>query len=1025
MADAVACTGGRVYTVTDVAAGEHNVTRGSGESGLFLIKVEYADKAKTVTFINDANWAKVNVWAWNDTENFTGGEWPGVEMTEKDANGNYTWSTMGNPAKIIFNDGTNQTPDLEFKDGGVYNSTARVIALNDYTATFKTDGMDEVWAYVWNGDEMALGEWPGTKMEGGNGEFTITINAEEAPKYIIFHNNAGDQTPDWAFEDGKVYEFMLNEYTVTFTTDAGWETVNAYTWSGDGDAVKKYLEWPGEGMEPADNNSFSYTFKAFYAPEKIIFNDGGDNQTPDLAFTNGKAYKWITATPFYALKEGDTFAAGTTVDLGDATITYGVEGGADFGAAGAATNEDYAGFAYMTGGNGENGSVDGGTVYTIKPVYDGTITVGVRLNGGKSFFILEDGESMEGYNGITIKDAANTSYSFPVKAGSTYKVYCTGSKLGFFGFDYQYSKDEPQPVVIENMAIVGDFLGLEATEEDAEPNWNPANGWEMEQDATNAAVWTLTKEFTAEAKKYEYKATANGNWDDYVLPAGDNANFVFGSEEYPAGDYILTFTADTENHTLTLDVKANVEPAAEDIDLTVAEGDIAAALAAATEGKKVGDIIVRLNKDAEYTLGATLTAPNSFKLYGGDATVTVAEDFAGDFITLDGTELLALKADGTESDHKYINSVEVRGVTVKGLQGAVVKDAQKTLVAELVIDYANIQMPAAGKNVLDFNGKGYVGKAVITNSTIWAADMNTGFFAQYGSRPKNVDGDLLQEFDFENNTIVNIANGKNFNNFNQKGTEQNVYTVKNNIFVNCGKDKQVIVGMNAGQTSASPIWDVTGNYFMVGDACTNADEVAKAGQKEGEDIVKNSVEGTLTFADAAAGDFNGTFELAEGAEAPEALGAPVWTITFGAAPIAPDYFLVGNFNMDEEGKWILNDENYKLAKNEEATAEEYSITVNLPANTELKVWASNDTWFPEGDNFTIGDAGNYTIYFRPVFNEEWNGYIYCQHNGEPDGINAVQAEKLNSAVIYNLNGQRVQSAQKGLYIVNGKKVVIK
>ena len=37
----------------------------------------------------------------------------------------------------------------------------------------------------------------------------------------------------------------------------------------------------------------------------------------------------------------------------------------------------------------------------------------------------------------------------------------------------------------------------------------------------------------------------------------------------------------------------------------------------------------------------------------------------------------------------------------------------------------------------------------------------------------------------------------------------------------------------------------------------------------------------------------------------------------------------------------------------------------------------------------------------------------------------MKAEKLNNTTIYNLNGQRVQNAQKGLYIINGRKVVIK
>ena len=42
------------------------------------------------------------------------------------------------------------------------------------------------------------------------------------------------------------------------------------------------------------------------------------------------------------------------------------------------------------------------------------------------------------------------------------------------------------------------------------------------------------------------------------------------------------------------------------------------------------------------------------------------------------------------------------------------------------------------------------------------------------------------------------------------------------------------------------------------------------------------------------------------------------------------------------------------------------------------------------------------------------------------GIKGIDAEKASDKVIYNLAGQRVQNLNKaGLYIVNGKKVVIK
>lgn len=445
VADAAAGTGCRIYTVENVEAGDHTITRGSGESGLFYVKVEYPDKAKTVTFINDAEWSQVYVWAWNDEENFTGGTWPGVELTAN-SDGNYTWSTMGEPTQIIFSNGEGgQTADLVFVDGGIYNSKGRIIDLKDFSVSFKTDGMTEVWAYVWKDSYKALGDWPGTQMTEADGVFTIDFQAENAPAYIIFHNNNGEQTPDWAFEEDKTYEYNLNTYTATFTTDAGWENVYAYAKLGSKELVG---EFPGVLLTATDG-VFSFSCKAFNAPDKILFNDGTeDNKTINLNFIDGKAYKYITAKPLYVLTEGDSFDAGQTVEVKDggkvvATITYGFDRGAEFSAAAETAHEDYTGFTAMCPGNGENGTSSSGTVYIIKPLYYGTITVGVRLNAGKAFYVEENGTNLPDFNGIKIPINSNTSFSFPVKAGSTYKVYCTGSKLGFFGFDYKYSTTAP------------------------------------------------------------------------------------------------------------------------------------------------------------------------------------------------------------------------------------------------------------------------------------------------------------------------------------------------------------------------------------------------------------------------------------------------------------------------------------------------------------------------------------------------------------------------------------------------------
>ena len=55
--------------------------------------------------------------------------------------------------------------------------------------------------------------------------------------------------------------------------------------------------------------------------------------------------------------------------------------------------------------------------------------------------------------------------------------------------------------------------------------------------------------------------------------------------------------------------------------------------------------------------------------------------------------------------------------------------------------------------------------------------------------------------------------------------------------------------------------------------------------------------------------------------------------------------------------------------------------------------------------------------------------VYMQENGtfsnEPTAIESIAAEKDANNVIYDLTGRRVEKARKGLYIINGKKVLVK
>ena len=81
-------------------------------------------------FLAPSDWSQVDCWAWKDSENYTGGNWPGVSCTKTDMKKNgldvWMWKYDGDlttaPTMIIFNNGSGQqTKDLKFENGAVYN----------------------------------------------------------------------------------------------------------------------------------------------------------------------------------------------------------------------------------------------------------------------------------------------------------------------------------------------------------------------------------------------------------------------------------------------------------------------------------------------------------------------------------------------------------------------------------------------------------------------------------------------------------------------------------------------------------------------------------------------------------------------------------------------------------------------------------------------------------------------------------------------------------------------------------------
>ncbi len=500
------------------------------------------------------------------------GDFLGLEAAEGDADPNW------DPAN-----GWQMTQDAE-------NPAVWTFVKDEFTAEAKT--------YEYKA--TANGKWGDYELPAeGNADYNFDTPNLGAGKYkLTFTVDTRKHSINLDVE-----KLDVTTYTATFTTDAEWEEVYAYAWSGTEPNVTKFLgDWPGTKLEKnAETSVYTVSIVSTDAPEMIIFNNGNSgegNQTSDLEFVNGAAYEYKKPTgeeaPIILAPEGWTLATTNGNLAEDDASSY--------------LMKEYPSSdivpAAIVAGAGTDGS-RGILVKTAddtkeEPVaWDSQFWIQLKeaLPAGSKLHVEFDYKASQPAKATTQAHNAPGNYLHWAAIGDvnfttewqhfSNDIEVSGAMAGdktendvttvgpglltiafnlqeelsatdyhFDNFGVWYQK----PVEIETMAIVGELTGGWPTKNEETGEWDFSMAKEMTQDAENPAVWTLTVPFTAEAKTYEYKATANGKWGDYELPAEGNQNFVFGTEEYPAGDYNLTFTADTENNTLTLDVeKASIK----------------------------------------------------------------------------------------------------------------------------------------------------------------------------------------------------------------------------------------------------------------------------------------------------------------------------------------------------------------------------------------------------------------------------------------------------------------------------------
>jgi len=330
----------------------------------------------------------------------------------------------------------------------------------------------------------------------------------------------------------------------------------------------------------------------------------------------------------------------------------------------------------------------------------------------------------------------------------------------------------------------------------------------------------------------------------------------------------------------------------------------------------------RLEDNGRYTVKQSIVTDKAISITGENVQIDV--ESGADFIKVANVAgEKAKKADGSDSNYTIVESIILKGLTIKGLTKSLINNTGNVVFTKISIDDDVIDF--SGSSAVFALGNGYPEDLTITKSTLWSQAGHTGFLFQAQGRPKDATGST--SWTIEKSTLYQIAKGKKMNNNNSgiKGQSTTKLTLTESILFETGSNTgNEINGWLFGQNSASPVRTYNKNTYWAGNA--------------------------------------------------EATG---WT----------DSSKTGS---DQTGTALTTDPGFKKPAEGDFTLSMYAA--------QLIEKTGDPRWFIEG------------------------GHV------NPTAIETVKTAEetsLENAVIYNLNGQRVEKAQKGINIVNGKKVVIK
>ena len=209
------------------------------------------------------------------------------------------------------------------------------------------------------------------------------------------------------------------------------------------------------------------------ATNTVVYNSDKELSAPAIDAANSEGGLVITSVdgikmtfPYSSALNNKWHVYDQSTDEGDATyrglLTDASILGTTYVACGMENPKSSAGKNYSAGNKATLPAK--GTYYLFETTADGTLEVAIKLNNGKSLYIAdEDGTCYTGDakltdiagSEVTLSSSYQTSaktvglVSFAVQKDHTYYVFCSGSKLGFFGFRFtkgEYVEDPGTPI---------------------------------------------------------------------------------------------------------------------------------------------------------------------------------------------------------------------------------------------------------------------------------------------------------------------------------------------------------------------------------------------------------------------------------------------------------------------------------------------------------------------------------------------------------------------------------------------------